>query len=491
MRCYLGGLGAIALAGCSLLYNPSNITPPLKDAPAPDVGPGDGPEMLVDADPTHPTIATVDPSAVAEGTGDDPGSREALLVITGTNFVPGATVTVAAKNGTDDAKIVVDTANVVVSADNHFIAVPLVAHVGATSNAQPCATATPVAMPLTITVMQNGASVSFDWTLACLPKLTGTNASLPTTAPNVFSSVALTGTLSAADTTNPLIVRATSTISIGGNIAASATNATQGPGGQAGPGAGLSGTGPGFGGGGSTTSGAGGAGFAGKGGDGGGATNGGMSTGEPLVSSYTTNLGSSGGGGDGAAGGAGGGTIELTAGGKLSVHGIAANGGNGGGGVTSGGGGAGGVILLRGTTVTLGGALTVTGGSPGSFVTANGGAGASGRIRVDAQATSGTVPAGAHIGIAFDANQPYVTRATMVPLALHGTQNDVFDLYNLDAHDSVRNEVDNVSLANAGATVMAPVHWGFNRVCLVPHVVPKASVAALEGRTCLDVAFLP
>src|SRR5882672_5256302 len=92
-------------AGCSWILNPSNIAPPRADSNLLDSV--DAPEITVDADPMHPTIARVDPASIIEGQGDDPGSRQALLVINGANFVSGVMVSVAATNPSDNAKIIV------------------------------------------------------------------------------------------------------------------------------------------------------------------------------------------------------------------------------------------------------------------------------------------------------------------------------------------------------------------------------------------------
>src|SRR6185295_10523017 len=71
------------LGGCSILYNPSNID---KQMDAPEV-PIDAP---IDGDPLMISVTGVRPLAITEGQGAG-GSRRAVLVIEGTNFVKANT----------------------------------------------------------------------------------------------------------------------------------------------------------------------------------------------------------------------------------------------------------------------------------------------------------------------------------------------------------------------------------------------------------------
>ena len=94
----------------------------------------------------------------------------------------------------------------------------------------------------------------------------------------------------------------------------------------------------------------------------------------------------------------------------------------------------------------------------------------------------------------FDPVNTYVTQMPstgIVPLTLHGTVNDRFDLYTLQG-GSIKDEVDNLPLTANPTTVPTQLHWGLNTVCAVPHVTPQlVPSTAPESATCIDVAFLP
>src|SRR5262249_6889964 len=78
-----------------------------------------------DADPAGLMVSSVAPSEIREGQGDF-GSRPAILVITGANFIEGAHVELTASGA---VSIDVDNANLKISGDAHMLAVPVTAHV--------------------------------------------------------------------------------------------------------------------------------------------------------------------------------------------------------------------------------------------------------------------------------------------------------------------------------------------------------------------------
>jgi hypothetical protein len=460
---------AFLVGGCSLIYNPSNIK-----------AVADGPEMIIDANPAALTLTSVAPATLMEGQGAG-GSRQAVLVITGDNIVPGATITIAAKNGTD-TPMVATAGSEVVAADHKFIAVPVTAGVNVSCDAN--------TIPLTITVSQSGATQTIDWSLTCLPQIDqSSDLALSTAAENTFSQIHLTGSakITASDTTGPLIVRAMADIAVAGDIDVSASGATAGPGGKAGgiAAAGGSGDGGGGPGGGLLGGGGGGAGYHDKGADGTAGAGGAAQGDPPLTMGYGANYASGGGGGD-AVGGGGGGTVELTAGGSLTAANVTskgAAGGNGGLG-KGGGGGAGGTIVLRGTQITLGGALSVAQGAAGS---GGGGAGSPGRIRVDGSMVTGNAGA-AYLGVAIDSTAPAITNMDHPTLTVHGGAGDRYDVFTLDASDNVKDEDDNKLLVGTSAQIMPQVHWGYNKICVVPR---GGAPSTPESTNCIAIAFIP
>ncbi len=232
----------------------------------------------------------------------------------------------------------------------------------------------------------------------------------------------------------PLVIRATGTVTINGTIQASGTagsdgvtSTSAGVGGPGGPGGGsggagsysasvgqvpaTTGTGAGPGAGGTAWSGGGGGGHALVGSSGNNAA-GGAAYGSPSITPLTTGSGAGGGSGGfncgGGGGGGGGGYVQISAT-TISVGAagqILVNGGNGGsdgtGNCGGGGGGSGGSIHLRARTLTVAGTLSSTGGTGGtSTYTTPGAAGSVGRIRLDGTTRSitGTVtPAAGMVG---------------------------------------------------------------------------------------------
>jgi len=489
MRVFLATSLALFVSGCSLIYNPSNIVKPdaAHDA-APDMKPGpmDAPEMITDANPAALTLTSVEPPAILEGQGSD-GSRQAVLVIHGTNLVAGATIAITAKNTGDTPMVASMTGGEVVGADHNFIAVPVSAAVNSSCDSN--------TLPLTVTVTQSGAApVTIDWTLTCLPQINqSTDLTLPTGQVNQFSELVLTGTATvvAADHNDKLLVRATGNLSVAGAIDVSGSGQTPGPGGFGGGDASKAGGGTGGGSPGGGLLGGGGGGGAGyhdKGTDGTGSVAGGPAQGDiPMTAGYAANFASGGGGGDGVGGG-GGGTVELTAGGTLTTHMITSKGANGGGGGlagSGGGGGAGGTVVLRGTAISAMGAVSVAAGTGGS---GGGGDGSIGRIRIDTPSFTGTAPSGAYTGLSIDPATPVITNSATPTVTIHGTAGARYDIFTLDQNNNIKDEDDNKLLGGTTGQMMPQVHWGWNRVCIVPH---GGSPTTVESASCVDLAFLP
>jgi hypothetical protein len=488
MRQHLGKLIPVCLAsGCSLLYNPDRIDKPLDAKQYLDAA--------IDADPSALTLTGVESPPLLEGQGDG-GSRPAVLVVRGMNIVGGATVTIAPTAGTAMIEVVDPP---VVSTQSDLIAVGVIARVDP-------ALAAGQTQDLVVTVSQPTATgmvqQTTTWQLQGLDELEpmgAGNATLTTTgSPFVYSRVNVAGTLTLSGT-EKAIIRATSSISIKAIAGLSASGQNPGPGGGAGGAGGNTasdGIGPGRGKKGVPgTSGGGGAGFLISGEDGGGnPTSGGAQTGDALITSYATNAGS-GGGGSNYPGGGGGGTLELTAGGNLTVGHIESRGGDGGSGgvalTAGGGGGAGGCVVLRaGAAATVDG-FDLRGGAAGSGTLAgsDGGAGRAGRARVDAVSITGDMGL-AHRGLAFDATAPVIVRAATPTAKVLGSNNDKFDLQRASTSFAPLGGKQMIDFG--GATDLEPglpaLEPGFNRVCAVPE---GSGLGNPESRNCIDLAYLP
>lgn len=514
-----------ALAGCSLIYNPSNL--PGADKPgeagvidAPPDAPPDA-EIILDADPTMLMIESISPSTIDEGQGDG-GSRPALVVIGGRQIIDNnTTVEITADSGS----ALLEVGAPVVSKNGNWIAVAVTAHVdpglgkGATRALTVKVTQT---LPAELGGGTKSGSLSGKLSvvgyneldsLAKLPMVGGKVNSPMLDA--LYSKVDLSGmAVPKLGGNDRAIVRSVSQIKLGALDATGAdgaSNAVAGEAGGCGGGghgasspcntiggaAGLTNTVGGGGGGGGGFAASGTVGFGMNGGMGG------MRTGDELIVTYggfnglsENRPGGGGGGGPtlvllGGGGAASGGSIELTAGGNVSVGTITANGGEGkGGGLAGGGGGgAGGLVMVRaGGTLTTG-VISVKGGAGGSGTDA-GGAASDGRVRWDAETASPpTVVAGlrtVHRGPAFMLTTQ-VFRTTDPTTTVVGTAGDRFDV-------SVENEG---MVYPGGSTMIAgnnlgvfspPLHQGFNHVCiLLDGGKPRTS----EAEKCVDVAFLP
>ena len=503
----------LPLGGCSLLYDPDRLAPA--------------------ADPTVPVICEsltldyVHPTVLLEGQGDA-SSRPALLVIHGKNIAAGATISItphdpADKPTGDKPWFEADNTKIAIDRFGLQVAVPVTAHVTGDLSAmrsvrldvtvtQPCA-ATGDPATYSLTELDGGAPVL---SLRGLEELTGM-ANVPTTGgPNLYSRVDVTK-LTAADTMKPLIIRSMSSILIGGtqpvSVSASADGKTPGPGGFPGGGGGQAGViggagngSPGGGPGGGVPNGGGG-GFADAGGMATGSGPGGPPAGDPALTTLESpNRGSGGAGGRGAStvlggpggiGGGGGGTIELTAGGDLTIAvSIEAKGGSGGpksSDGSSGGGGSGGAVLVR-----AGGAMVI-GNATAGVVAAGGGAGGTdagkgtdGRVRFDSPARSVTFlssPAVGYRGPMFAATTPMIVTEPKPRFTIIGQPSSNIK-YVIESEDGTSRGSIDLSIPGAGENTLSltpELFEGYNRICLlVTGVVTRRD----ESENCISLAYV-
>ncbi len=497
MRSHLAQLCLVSsLGGCSLLYNPSNIATPMDAPPAPDV-------PIADVNPALLELDSVKSPTLLEGAGTG-ASPPAILVITGHHLEPGATIAVAPI--TANTEVVLTLGAVVVSVDGDWIAVPVTAAV------MPNLNAAAGVLPLTATVTQAGASPkTIAWSLEALDQLQGPAMTLTAAHPQPYSEVDVSGAVTFKGGTPAArgIIRSVGKLTIGGAVTAitdatSPNNGSPVAGGCAGGPGGTDGgcAPPSAGGGGSGSGGGGGGGFDGPGmattATGHGAA--GAGAGDPLITSFATNIGGGGGGGGGGVtgggqGGATGGAVELTAGGNLTISMVAMDGAAGGAppllGGGGGGGGAGGVIILRAGGTLMAGAVSAKGGAGGATGASIGGAGSNGRIRFDTR--TATVPAGTtpipHRGVMITAINPAVTRDRTPTITVTGTANDQYDLYVINPDDSTPKTLNGRTLIFASSSFDLPdLSIGYNTVCVVP---AGGSLNATESKNCVELAYLP
>lgn len=480
-------LGLVLCAGCSFVYNPDHLSGS-SDANTSDV------EVIADVDPTMLKLTDAWPAQVYEGAGTG-NARPALVVVYGHQIAEDAVVTITPPS----VKIVSAT----VAGDHNFIALAVQVDDDGMDNDG-------TTEPLTLAVSQRGgmyndvldASVL---SLVHLNALTGTDVTRP-----LYSQVAIAGPLAlAADATQPRFqLHAVGGISIGGAVTADAAGTAPGPGGCAGGAVGADGAAQnaamqdcaGRGravAGGINGGGGGGAGFKIKGDSG---TASGGDGGDAVPSTQLANLSASvpaGGGGGakatatgGSAGGGGGGSVEITAGGDISIPaGISANGGksadvsSGG----SGGGGAGGVILVRAGGAAMLGALSVAHGAPGAKGSLGnlGGAGSDGRTRVDAT----NAVAADYAGPMFVA-PPVVSLDQTTTLSLRGAIGDTSmtgQVLDRDGNPiaTFAPSFNGAGLANPTLTLKA----GYNKVCVT--VAGGNAFTLPESTNCTEIAFLP
>jgi hypothetical protein len=507
------------LAGCSLIYNPNNLPSPPGEAGVNDA------EIILDADPRMLLIDDVSPSTIYEGQGDF-GSQPAVVVLHGHQIIDSSTI-VEITPTTGTTQLVLGPA--VIAKNGNWIALQVTAHV---DPLLPKDTRIDLDVKVTETIppsLGGGTSTSTlsgkltltglkELTKATTPEVVGTDIHTAMLEP-LYSMVDLSmiPTAKFVDA-DRAIVRSVSSIT---TAALTADGGKGGAAATAGVAGGCDGGAPASTGGCDSTSGgkAGmsqGAVAAGAGGGGGFALDGvtatgasagagGSRTGDELIVTYegyaghTRNRAAGGGGGGiptlgvgGGGGGAGGGSIELTAGGNLTVGAISARGGDGGApnGGGGGGGGAGGLVMLRADGSFASGTISVVGGAG----TGSGGGGSGGRVRWDVP--TGTPPvlaAGAgpgstlHRGPAF--TQPTrIFRTPYAMLAVIGKANDQFNVYTV--HAGVTNTDPQVIAISPDGTrsFQVTLQQGFTHVCLT---LAGGQQGTGEADKCIDVAFLP
>ena len=482
-------LGALVCSGCSLLYNPSNISP-VVDA-SPDA------EIILDADPTQLRLEKVSPTVFYEGRGSD-GGRPALLVVHGEQIVPGAVISISVHGG--GTVPIASVGPTEVAANGRMAAAPVVIAVDPTL-------ATGQTIRIDVTVTQPGPSTPIAATIDSaspsedipvlsitgLDELEGQDVSLPTGV-HEYSRVAITGALTASDAAQPLVIRAQASIAIA-SASVSAAGQGSGPngnnGGSGGSGVlgapGLAGAGPG----GGITSGGGG-GFAAKGADGAAVNTGGAASGFAAIPSFAANRSSGGAGGNGGllgamggAGGGGGGTIELSAGGTVMVGTLESKGGDGTTAAnTQGGGGSGGVILVRSGASIQATAIDVAGG-------VGDGIGSVGRIRTDGPNVPTTTPA-AYRGPSLAADTPVITRGAAPMLTVFGERLKTFSYFISDENSSNIHGPFDVTTSGASQNSFSldePLFRGLNTICLLVEQAVLVEEKP-EARNCIEVVYL-
>jgi hypothetical protein len=483
-------LGASALSGCSLLYNPNNLPAVEHDAAVP-------PDLYVLVHPELLRLDAAGPAVLFEGQGTG-GSRPAVLAITGSNIAEDAAVALLPADGQSPAPLI--------EIDNvHALHAPGVLAVAVTLPIDPTRGTTGMTdLALTVQITQPSGSVvrtlEGQVVLRTLPELDAPVTSAAALAP-LYSRVRVPAGMAFSPGAARAVVRAVSSIEVG-DVHVDASSATPGPGGAGGgptlgAGAGASGGKPG------TlvdlshlsllVAGSGG-GFGQAGGAGQPSNPGGLASGDDLIVSYASNASSGGGGGGANPGGGGGGTLELTAGGTLTTGKLTANGGAGGNGALlagAAGGGSGGVIVLRSGGPAKLGAIAASGGAGGTTTQA-GGAGAGGRLRYDVASVAGALPAmpvASRRGAAFVEDIPLLTHDPQQALQLIGTVASAvaFKVFVLDAAN-ITTGTQMVTFATATVAVKPLLSPGYNRICVTP---PQGSLTLLESTSCIDIAYVP
>lgn len=516
---------SLACAGCSLIYNPGNL-PIASDA-------------QIDAEIIDPAMLVIDditPSTIFEGQGEL-GSPPALVVIHGSNIIDRNTVVqITPVSGTAQLSFGTPT----IASNGHWIAVPVTAKVDAALMAgssvaldvkvtqelppelgggTPMATLHDRLALIGLKELASGSQPEFTGNELDITKLQPLYSKVELSADATFvgSARAILHSVSSISSTATLIASGAGGASgnNGGGGGRAAAGGCDGgdSGSKGGCGSSIGGNGGSADGNLGTSGGGGGGGFATDGmtGTGSIAGTGGSGTGDELIVTYDGFGGSSpnraggGGGGGGNAtlngkgggGGAGAGSIELTAGGNLSVASLTADGGTGGAGNTvvantaaGGGGGAGGLVVLRaGGALATSGAVSVKGGAGGAGAGGNGdgGPGSHGRVRWDAPTGAApTVPNGTlHRGPSFKLDTQ-VFRTASPAITVLGTTNDRFDVY--WSHAGMTYAGSSYSIGATSATVTPMLRQGFNRLCIT---LAGGKQGAPEADKCVDVAFLP
>ena len=462
------------LGGCSLLYNPTNID---KQMDAPEV-PIDAP---VDSDPTMISVTGVRPLVITEGQGSG-GSRPAVLVIEGTNFVKANTTVMLAPSApiTKTPVMTVDNSKLDVSADGFFVTVPVTVDV----DERPAGLIMGDSIAVDIIVKQDVSGGTIMKTLPGALRVAGLDE-LKGAAPangitggveHVYSLVQLTGVvkvMTGAGADMPVILRSTSKLTVDDFTVSGLLQA-------GGPGGGSGGTGGSLLGGNQVGTGP--AGGTGNGSPGG-------FLGDATVFTLGGNFRGSGGAGGvnalgGGNGGGGGGSIMLVAGGDLTTGDGTAIGGLPTTANAQGGGGSGGVIVLRAGRNLVTATMSVAGSGPGAAL------GAAGRLRYDAGGTS-TLATGFR-GPQFSA-PPLVVNMDKPMLQVVGTAQTMFKYYITNAAGTMTSNAYVVTVPDSGPAVVVNgtdggdrLSEGLNRICLVAGAGDLTS----ETRNCIDIAYI-
>lgn len=496
MRWSLVAVGAPALAGCSLIYNPNNLPDPrIIDA------------AIVDSNACALRIDGIAPQFIDEGQGDA-NSPPALLVLHGNNFV-NANLKVELKAPDGVTVHLEPVTDALASADTTYLAFTVAAHVDLDLV---------TSVPLDVTVTQDctggaPASKTLSGMLALngLPELTAKTAIMTLEAkysrvdlPNVAFNVSTAAVVRAVSSINLKAATADASLTKpgpGASAGAKTAGACQAPGGGGGLGSdanlsSLSADGGGGGGGGGSTAGTAGAtGSAGRGGAGGAA---GARSGSDAITSLDADAACAGGGGGlggtlvlthaGGPGGGGGGTLALVAGGDITATSISAKGGDGsvpaGNGGAGGGGGAGGNVLAVTESGTLAiGSISVQGGTGGS---PNGGAGGIGHARWDAPDVN--TPNGAtHRGPSFARLPTHVFTTSSPPFTIVGTSGDGFSVRVVDQTGRAV-DAGHASINSGRAIITPKLQPGFDQVCIT---LDSGAQEHPESDKCISVAYLP
>ncbi len=510
----------LATAGCSVLYNPNNLPAPLTEAgTVVDVRPAADAEIILDTNPDALAIDRVEPTVLVEGQGAG-GSYATILLVHGSQFVASnTTVAITAHDGSGAVvAITVDNSLLDVAADGRELAVPIAFAVDIAKGA-----AAPH-VRVDVTVSQMGATGLVTRTLATLPNDAPvlelayldelTNASPEFTAGAVppgtyrYSRVAVTGGLRPSTNAGPLRISAVSSISITGVTDVKAVLGAPGGGGNpGGDGGGASTLGPaiaggtgGGGGGGKSSGGGGGYGSVGAGGVAGGAV-----TGDDGLRDLAIDRSSGGGGGvggvgvasaGGGVGGAGGGTLELTAGGDITVGDLTAIGGDGtptaaASNAGGGGGGSGGTVLLRARHTLTFTSVLATGGLAGGGGSVASSAGGNGRVRVDVPTLALDSTPAAYRGPTLALGTSLIVRTARPTLAVVGAKSRSFDYFftNADgAQAGTPQLIGPTGMQNLTLPIDKPLARGINHFCLLVDGATAASPP--EAMNCSDLVYL-
>jgi len=498
-RCAAAGAIAVAMAGCSLVYDPDvfvtdDAAPPVDAVPPPP-----------DVDPSALMLQELDPPELAEGLG---AGRAIPVVIHGSSIASNAVVTL------DGAGFDAELVDTFVSGNGQMAAFAISVPVRTDL-------ANGAVDTITVTVTQgDGIERSLPLQVTGLDELdvTGPTVIDVATLRARYSRIAITDTLILEGAAPARLVATSSAvvdapIMANGGAAALAVPGTAGPGGCRGgaaesPGDCLAGGGRA----GGSSAGGGGAGHAtmGSQGAGGAGGPGGAETGSVELVSLAEDGGHGGGGGGpgslsgaGGAGGGGGGVIEITSMGTLTIgpgarFDAAGGAGHQGSGACAvldqhgggGGGGAGGAVLVRAAAMLVDEAATervsVAGGPKGDAGCNAGGDGADGRVRVDVPTASPTPAfAGATLyrGPVLAPATPAIAMSAPVDVELFGGAGTT---YYVEREGGARQAVAAGSDRRASAELT--LEPGANRVCAI--VTAQASISSAEGTNCITVAYI-